>query len=355
MNRKKIAVYAIALNEEKFVERWYKSICDADYILLADTGSSDKTVEVAKSLGINVFEINVMPFRFDDARNLALSLVPRDIDFCIALDLDEVMTEGWYETLQKVPESVTRLKYKFVHRWNPDGTAASRHVVSKIHSRSGYRWKNPVHEMVYMYSGEEVEHVVEIEVQHFPDTRKSRSSYLGLLEIACKENPTSPQLQFWLGREHRNHRNHSKAVENLEKFLREFPETWGPEIAFAHIFLAELLEETRLEHLQQAVAKVPYLRETWVRLADYHWSKSEWADCRAAALEGSQLHGMPEIYLVERKLWVGPKLYDLIALSSHFLGDNEMAIQFGTKALDLDPDDSRLQNNLKVYLKAQGS
>ena len=43
----KVAVYTIALNEEKHVERWYNSIKDADYILIAATGSTDKTVEVA--------------------------------------------------------------------------------------------------------------------------------------------------------------------------------------------------------------------------------------------------------------------------------------------------------------------
>ena len=355
MKHVKIAVYTIALNEEKFVERWYKSICDADYILLADTGSSDNTVEVAKSLGINVVEINVLPFRFDDSRNLALSLLPRDIDFCISLDLDEVITEGWYEILQKVPESATRLKYREIRRMNPDGTPEVQHIASKIHSRSGYRWKNPVHEMLYKYSGEEVDHEVEIQVHHFPDTSKSRSSYLGLLEIACAEAPTSEQLQFWLGREYLIHGNLSKAVENLEKFIREFPEAWGPEIAFAHIYLAELVEEKALEHLQQAVGTARYLRETWVRLADYYWSKGDWTECRNAAIEGSKLDRIPEIYLVDRKLWVGPKFFDLIALCSHFLGDHNLAVEFGTKALSLDSENSRLQNNLSVYHKARGS
>ena len=72
----KIAVYTIAKNEEQFVERWYNSVKDADYLLIADTGSSDRTIELAKSLGINVFEISVNPFRFDDARNAALALIP---------------------------------------------------------------------------------------------------------------------------------------------------------------------------------------------------------------------------------------------------------------------------------------
>ncbi len=72
----KIAVYTIALNEEKFVERWYNSVKDADYLLIADTGSTDRTVEIAKSLGINVYNISIKPWRFDVARNTARSLLP---------------------------------------------------------------------------------------------------------------------------------------------------------------------------------------------------------------------------------------------------------------------------------------
>jgi len=48
----KVAVYAIALNEEQFVKRWFESAKEADYLLIADTGSNDKTVSIAKKLGI---------------------------------------------------------------------------------------------------------------------------------------------------------------------------------------------------------------------------------------------------------------------------------------------------------------
>ena len=33
----KIAVYTIAKNEEQFVEAWYNSAKDANYLLIADT------------------------------------------------------------------------------------------------------------------------------------------------------------------------------------------------------------------------------------------------------------------------------------------------------------------------------
>ena len=41
----KIAVYTIALNEEKFVERWAESCKDADYRLILDNGSTDGTFD----------------------------------------------------------------------------------------------------------------------------------------------------------------------------------------------------------------------------------------------------------------------------------------------------------------------
>ena len=44
----KIAVYAISKNEEQFVKRFCESAKEADLILIADTGSTDGTVEVAK-------------------------------------------------------------------------------------------------------------------------------------------------------------------------------------------------------------------------------------------------------------------------------------------------------------------
>lgn len=111
----KIAVYTIALNEIKFVKRWAESAKDADYILIADTGSTDGTPEIAKdSLGINVVRISINPWRFDLARNAALAALPDDIDLCIALDMDEVLQPGWRKALEAIPAGTTRPRYKYI-------------------------------------------------------------------------------------------------------------------------------------------------------------------------------------------------------------------------------------------------
>ena len=51
MSENKICVYAISKNEAQFVERWYNSMKEADYVVVLDTGSRDGTAEKLKELG----------------------------------------------------------------------------------------------------------------------------------------------------------------------------------------------------------------------------------------------------------------------------------------------------------------
>ena len=178
----KVAIYTIALNERQFVEKWYEAAKDADYLLIADTGSTDGTVEAARDLGINVVDIRVSPWRFDDARNAALAALPVDIDMCISLDMDEVITPNWREPLEKAWKSgITRPRYKHVWSWNEDGTPGLEFSYDHIHARKGYRWRHPVHECLYTYGIDEVQGWIdEIETHHHPDPTKSRSQYVPL-------------------------------------------------------------------------------------------------------------------------------------------------------------------------------
>src|ERR1700758_845125 len=99
----RVAVYSIAKNESKFVERWIASAKGADAIVVADTGSTDDTIRKLIIHGAAVHKITLDPWRFDHARNVALALVPGNIDICISLDLDEVLQQGWREAIDRLP------------------------------------------------------------------------------------------------------------------------------------------------------------------------------------------------------------------------------------------------------------
>ena len=113
----KIAVYAISKNEEQFVERFCKSAIDADLILIADTGSTDRTVEEARKYGATVYEIAVKPWRFDKARDTALNLIPGDYDICISLDLDEVLEQLIQADIPVVTMEMTRSQLLYDTDW----------------------------------------------------------------------------------------------------------------------------------------------------------------------------------------------------------------------------------------------
>ena len=114
MNKLKIAVYAITKNEEPFVDQWMDSMSEADLVVVADTGSTDKTVEKLKSKGALVYNIKVDPWRFDIPRNISLNFVPADVDVCVCTDLDELFEPGWREKLERTwTKKATRLKYMY--------------------------------------------------------------------------------------------------------------------------------------------------------------------------------------------------------------------------------------------------
>ena len=97
----KIATYSISLNEEKHVARWLDATKESDYRVVLDTGSTDKTVELLKAAGVIVEVGIITPWRFDTARNMALDLVPQDVDVCLVLDMDEVPEKNFYRKVRK--------------------------------------------------------------------------------------------------------------------------------------------------------------------------------------------------------------------------------------------------------------
>ena len=135
----KICVYAISKNEEKFVDRWVKSMNEADKIYVLDTGSTDKTVEKLKKLGVNVKVKKYDNWRFDVARNDSLDMVDKDADVCVCTDLDEVFVSGWRKKIENIWKNNTdRLAYNYNWSLDEDNKPIVNFYIEKIHSRRNY-------------------------------------------------------------------------------------------------------------------------------------------------------------------------------------------------------------------------
>jgi glycosyltransferase involved in cell wall biosynthesis len=349
----KVAVYTIALNEEQFVEPWYESAKDADYLLIADTGSTDKTIEWAEERGITVTNVVVKPWRFDMARNAALAALPLDVDYCIALDMDEVLLPGWREELEKAHEQGwTRPRYQYTWNWNEDGTPGLTYGGDKIHTRIGYRWKHPVHEVAVSYGGfEEVQGWVGLEIHHHADNTKPRSQYFPLLRMAVDEDPHDDRNAFYYARELYFHNMYEEATKEFKRHLDLPRAQWPPERAASMRYLGKMNPDEAEYWFKRAVEQAPGRREPLVDLAKHYYKAEDWENCYKYALEALDIAEKPLEYLCEAESW-GEAPYDYAAISAYRLGKPGEALVYGTKAVELAPNEQRLRNNLEYYKTA---
>ena len=88
-NSTKISALAITFNEEDNVKNYVQSLAFADEIIFIDSKSTDKTVQIAKELGVTVIEKEFS--NFSDQRNFAISKAKND--WVVFFDLDEIITK----------------------------------------------------------------------------------------------------------------------------------------------------------------------------------------------------------------------------------------------------------------------
>lgn len=350
----KVAVYTIALNEAANAERWANSAADADYRIVADTGSTDDTVERLTAAGVTVHKIAVRPWRFDTARNAAMALIPDDVDVCCTMDMDRFLEPGWRPKLEATwTAETTALFCRVSYRSSPDDPVELRGWPAKnFHHRWGYRFKRPVHEALVFTGEREVtancSDIVMYEVQDL--SKPTRSNYLPLMEVAHKEDPEDAQICFWLGRDLMWADQPERAVELLERYLALPTSRWGEERSEAMRYIARMRPEQRSVWLDKARMEAPHRREIWLDLAEEFHGKADWLNLFWACSNGIEKTHRTGSYLDDANCW-GFRLYDLGAIASWHLNALDRAVEWGQKALELGSDSQRLKSNLDFFIE----
>jgi glycosyltransferase involved in cell wall biosynthesis len=346
----KIAVYAISKNEAKFIRRCIESARDADAFVLLDTGSTDDTVALAKEAGAIVLEGTVNPWRFDSARNLSSHCIPDDADVCVCIDIDEVLEPGWRAEIERLwTPGTTRMRFLF------DSGKHGTFIKDKIHNRFGYRWQGICHEYLVPLEPQD-ERFVDSEkllMRHLPDDSKSRAQYLDLLRWGAEEEPGSARNAFYYARELVFYYRHLEAIRELERYLSLPSATWPAERALAMRLLGQMHDQVcqsgrALAWYRRGAAESPERREPWVALAEACYQRGLWPECYSAATTALAIKEFRTAWPMEPEAW-GWKPHDLLAIACYHLGHFVLARQQGALALQLAPEDARLQANLRYY------
>lgn len=357
-SRLRIAVYGICLNEAANVDGYMASAADADLVVMADTGSSDDTADRFRQAGAIVHDLRVIPWRFDDARNAALALVPADVDVCIALDLDNRLPPGWRALVEAafVPP-VNQLVYASVWARTADG-APRRFLDNRIHARAGFRWIGPCHEYLAPSGGPvHVASVPELAIEQAMDVGKSRAQYLPLLQMAVAERPDDRRAAHYLGRELAFTGRLAEAIAEFERYLAMAPPRHDAERSATLRLMAECARglgdaERALALCHQAVEENPTLRGAWTDLAAAHYGAENWDACWATARQAA---GRPDVVgTYGEEAWSAVLPEDLAAISGWKLGHRAEALAFGRAALAKAPGSERIRANVAQMAKALG-
>jgi glycosyltransferase involved in cell wall biosynthesis len=341
----RIAIYGPTKNQVHHVQPWYDSCKDADIICVADTGSTDGTPELMRQLGVQVTDVRIMPWRFDLAFNVAMSLLPDNIDICIRLDTDERLVEGWRDALETAwkPET-TRLRYPYVWNWNANGTPSRSWYGDRIHNRVGYYWMGHTHEGLTSRLPEVHTFTDDLQIHHFPDP-KSKSGDLSLLEESVREWPHDARIKAYLGREYAYQKIWDKCAATYKEFLGMSYDT--VERCQALTTLAQAEPENKLFWLKQAAYEVPTHREPLVALAQHYYEAADWKNCYDYAHRALNVTKHPMDYTCTPESW-GWQPHDLLSIAAWNLKLYDESLEQAKLALDKLPNDKRLQDNMKL-------
>ena len=313
----KIAVYAIARDEQKFVERFMKSCQEADVIVVG-VDHGDTTGDLLTAAGAQCYDVSLPDgFRFDAYRNEVLAVIPKDVDVCVSLDLDEVLEPGWREAIERawVP-GVTRLHYKL--QWSEDRSFQ----YDRIHARHGYIWRHANHEAVYAIdrSKENIANC-DLVVSHYPEKKAGRAKNLQLLELSVQEEPNSARMRWYLAREYTYEEKPGMCIKHMAEYFR-LNSVWQAERCWAAIFAGRSYvklgyEIDGLAWFHFAVRCCPNLRDPYFELAWYHFYRYDYeaalAEIRSALSIAKNKHNFCEsnyayteqIYILEARCLIG--------------------------------------------------
>jgi len=148
----KLAVLILTYNEEPHIEECINSAAFADEIVVIDSGSTDRTEEIATSLGAKI-AVRPMADGFAAQRNFALTQT--DAEWVMFLDADERITPELAAEMRAVVDKneplayqILRQNYVFHQRMKHGGFRPDFSL--RLYPRNTITWSGVVHEAAHV-------------------------------------------------------------------------------------------------------------------------------------------------------------------------------------------------------------
>jgi tetratricopeptide (TPR) repeat protein len=223
-----LSLCMIVRDEEEMLPRCLAAVAPAvDEIVIVDTGSIDRTVEIAREFGANVIE-REWTGSFAEARNVALEAATGD--WVIHLDADEVLVSEDVERVRALLGHVWREAFFLVHTSYTgeagDDLAFTMTSPRVMRNRPHYRFEGRMHEQIAqhlpLYASGRIEHS-SVRIEHYGylsavrDAKEKSQRNLELLQAQRAESGPSAFLHFNLGVEYGMIGDYAAALSEFER------------------------------------------------------------------------------------------------------------------------------------------
>ena len=353
-----ISLCMIVKNEEDVLARCLDSVRDiADEIVIVDTGSTDRTREIARRYTQKVYDFTWVD-DFSAARNFSFSKA--EMDYCLWLDADDVLEEpdriAFLRLKQTLPPSVCAVMMRYDALFDATGAPVFSYYRERlVRNGKGFTWTGAVHEVI-RFDGEM--RYADIAVTHRKTRPADPDRNLRIYEKQLAEGKAlEPRECFYYARELYDHGRFEEAAQRLEAFL-DGGEGWRENEIEACRQLAACYY--RLENERKAVASLfrSFLYDTpraevCCDLGKYfldrqkHQQAAYWYELALVCPRRDCAGGFISVdcygYIPLMQLCV---CYDR-------MGSRELARQYNERAGQLKPNDAAYRYNQALFEKQQ--
>ncbi len=217
-----ISLCMIVKNEEDTLGRCLACVEGiADEIIIVDTGSSDRTKEVASAFTEKIYDYEWKD-DFGAARNYAFSKA--SMEYCMWLDADDVIEKGEQKKLRCLKAGLTKqvdvVMAKYVTAFDEDGAPSFFYYRERIVKNDGrFCWQGRVHEAIVPFGNI---FYADAAIWHKKNRPTDADRNLRIYENMLKAQEVfGPREKFYYGRELYYHEKWQEAAEAFSEFLTE--------------------------------------------------------------------------------------------------------------------------------------
>ena len=226
-----VSICIIAKNEEKYIEECLKHLIPYDMeIVVVDTGSNDRTKEIAQKYTDKVFDFTWIN-DFSAARNFCAGKAAND--WILVIDCDEYVekidTKLLRMYMQKYPKIAGKIRLRNIARRNNGKTGYVNEDIIRFYNKNFYEFTYPVHENIVPKKGTKIQlesFLAPVEVIHHgynidaEEMKEKQTRNLKLLYQALeKEKERGAYTHFQIAQSEQVLGNLDHAIEHYHKCL----------------------------------------------------------------------------------------------------------------------------------------